>query len=99
MVLQKVWNQTDPQDANKLALTTKIEVIESAFSTYFSDTKPFKNNEKKGGPWKLEEWKITNVGPSIERDRNTLYWCPHHTSPQKAWPGMYMPYKPEDHDK
>ena len=44
MVLQKLWNQTDPKDANILALTTKVEVLESVFSTSFSDTTPFKNH-------------------------------------------------------
>ena len=96
MVLQKLWNHTDPKDAKILALTTKLEVLESAFSTSSSDPKPPK---KANGQWKPEEWLIKNVGPSIEKDGKTLYWCPHHTGPQKTWPGMYMPHKPEDHDK
>ena len=98
MVLQKIWNQTDPKDTKILALTTKLEVLESAFNT--SATDPKDPTPKKGnGSWKPESWLITNVGPSIEKDGKTLYWWPHHKGLQDKWPGMYMPRKPEDHDK
>ena len=33
MVKQKLCGQTDPKDAKKIALSTKIEVLESASST------------------------------------------------------------------
>ena len=98
MVLQNIWNQTDAKDAKILALTTKVELLTTAFSTATaaasSSSTTNKNTRKKYVP---EEWLITNVGPSIERDGKTLYWCPHHKGPQKDWPGMYMPHKPEDH--
>ena len=96
MILQKIWNQTDPKDAKILALTTKLEVLDSAFSTSKSDTKPPK---KTSGPWKPEDWSITNVGTFTEKDGKTLHWCPHHKGPQYEWYGIYMPHKPEDHDK
>ena len=99
MVLQKLWNQTDPKDANMLALTNKTEVLQSAFSTSSSENKASKNNEKKGSTWKPDRWKITNVGSSIKKDMKMLYWCPRHEGPQKDWHKMYIPHKTEDNDK
>ena len=81
MVLQKIWNQTDPKDTKILALTTKLEVLESAFNA--SATGPKGPAPKKAnGSWEPEYWLITNVGPSVEKDGKTLCWCPHHKDPQ-----------------
>ena len=35
MVIQQLWNETDPEDARILVNTTKIEVLESDFNTTF----------------------------------------------------------------
>ena len=102
MVLQKLWNQTDPKDAKILALTTKLELLASAFSTSTSAPEPKPLKQRNDNNWKPEPWQITNVGPKIDdpnKPGKTLWWCPHHKGRQNKWPGMYMNHEEKDHDK
>ena len=61
MVLQNIWNRTDSKDSKILALATKVEVLNTAFSTatytasYFSS---FTNNNNEKKKYVPEEWKI-----------------------------------------
>ena len=47
MVKQNIWDQKDPKDSKTLALTTKLEVAESAFNT--ASKEPHKGGTGGGG--------------------------------------------------
>ena len=95
MVLQKLWNQTNPKDANILVLTTKLENLELTYST--ANLGIPTNNPGKSNPWEPEDWQITNTGPKIEKCGKTLYWCPHHKGNKNQWESMYINHEPTDH--
>ena len=91
MVLQKLWNRTDPKDATILALSTKLDLLATALSTSTTIIeKP--SNKKNGGGWKPEKCYITNVGPTIphpNKPGKTLSWYPLHKGPgDNSWSGI-----------
>ena len=83
MVLQKIWNHIDPKDTKILALTTKLETLESACSTSFSNTPKNGNNRGNGG-WELDKRQITYTGPTFTDPKTgkLLHWCELHKGQQ-----------------
>ena len=105
MVKQKLWDQTDRKHANKLAINTKLEVLESSFNT--SATKNPRGATRGSGctqiqyetPFIMPDWKKINKGDTIERYGDTIHLCKHHVHTEGLWDGVYMSHKSEYHDQ
>ena len=46
----------------------------------------------------MPEWRMKKEGPMKIVDGVEWFWCPHHRL-EGVFDGLYMPHKPEDHDK
>ena len=92
MVKQNIWIQSDSRDAKLIALTTKLEVLETQLKSNPSvHTTTINKNRFNIFPWRMKK-----VGPSITVDGKTWWWCPEHKFPGK-YDGLYVNHKPEQH--
>ena len=94
------WNKVDPRDAQILALTTKLNDVQSklVLTTQTQSNASATRTGTGGGNTStqppLPEWRTQFKGEKIVIEDETWNWCPHHVAPGK-FNGLY--YK--DHDK
>ena len=95
MVVQKLWKESNPKDTKCMALNTKIEALELAFSTNYIKPKGPNTSNKRNPP----EWKVTKKVYTMTHDSIPFYWCPHHKYEKEGKLNkMCMPHKPEEHN-
>jgi len=104
------WDTSDPKDAKIVALATRIdELVEQQTKLAALATSNSQNRTRKNGSRRfnsdnnnfkinpIEDWRMKQTDPKIERDGKTWWWCPRHVQPGK-YNGLYVTHKPEDHD-
>ena len=88
------WKISDSKDAKIIALTTKVEQLEKAFSTTKQPSGPAKPTQSSS---RIEDWRKVKTTYSVEKNDLTWWWCPKHKF-EGVFDGLYVRHKPEDHD-
>ena len=88
------WKISDSKDAKIIALTTKVEQLEKAFSTTKQPSGPSKPTQSSS---RIEDWRKVKTTYSVEKNGLTWWWCPKHKF-EGVFDGLYVRHKPEDHD-
>ena len=83
MVTTGTWDAVDSKDARIMALTTQLEVLSKSTSPKSVPSQP---------TYDIPAWRKTKGELTIERDRQTWYWCQYHQKGQ----GLYVRHKPAD---
>ena len=102
IVKQGLWKQVEPKDAIIVALTTRINNLESTIrnggtsaaesgSTILLVPRPESN-------FTLEDWRIVSDGKDKVVDNLTWYWCPNHEM-EVVYDAMYVKHSEDKYDK
>ena len=113
MRAQNEYNKVDPRSAQLIALTTEVTKLKgdlekksAALTTTTDRQRTSTRRETTPGldrnlieNTNIQKWRVVKKGDSIEVDGRTLWWCEKHKDYHNRWNGMYVPHKPEDHDR
>ncbi len=91
------WDKVDPRDAKLTALTTELNKLKTANRPKPGSEGSGNNQDGHGKIGGVQIWCTIKKGNTLEPDRRTAYWYPHHKHPQGKFDGLYRWHKPEEH--
>jgi len=77
-------------------LTSLLLVLTTALTT--QGTIASGNTSRTNSIRSLEPWRKVNVGPTVEKNGKTWYWCSKHTK-EGDYDGLYVTHHPDQHDE
>ena len=97
---QNKWQQSESKDAKTIALTTRLNTLESN-STSTNNRRTGQSTPNTQGSDnernRFLEWRLTKTKDTFERDGKSWYWCTKHGKYDQI--PMYATHHPDNHDQ